>query len=34
MAKFINTELKFELEWESESDTELMAKLEPNSDTE
>ena len=32
MAKSINTELKFELE--SESDTELMEKLEPNSDTE
>ena len=30
MAKFINTELKSELE----SDTELMAKLESNSDTE
>ena len=30
MAKFINTELKSE----SESDTELMAKLESNSGTE
>ena len=32
--KFINTELKFESESKSESDTELMAKLESASDSE
>ena len=32
MSRFINAELK--LDSESESDTELMAKLESNSDTE
>ena len=34
MSRFINTELKSGSESESESDTELMAKLESNSDTE
>ena len=36
MSRFINTELKSDSdsEAESKSDTELMAKLEPNSDSE
>ena len=34
MPRFINAELKSDSELESESDTELMAKLESNSDTE
>ena len=34
MSRFINTELKSDSESESESDPELMAKLESNSDTE
>ena len=33
MSRFINTELKSESELESESDTELIVKLESNSDT-
>ena len=32
--RFINTKLKSESELGSESDTELMARLESNSDTE
>ena len=34
MSRFMNTELKSESEPESESDTELMAKLESASDSE
>ena len=34
MSRFIKAELKSDSELESESDTELMAKLESNSDTE
>ena len=33
MSRFINAELKSDLESESESDTGLMVKLESNSDT-
>ena len=33
MSRFINTKLKSQSESESESGTELMAKLESNSDT-
>ena len=34
MSRFMNTELKSDSEAESKSDTELMTKLESNSDSE